>query len=420
MNSLTMTLLNWFIFGDMPYNAQYGFQDPATTFFEKLIDFHHDMLFVMIVVLVLVSYMLITSMTFFSHWFDSVPPVDVRYNTKIETIWTTAPTITLMLVVIPAFSLIYSMDDNSANAVINIKISGNQWYWNYGFVVYSEKTYPLTSTRLPKSSVTFAPILPYYKTKHPFAGFTKTGFYSPLRSLFKSTLPLLDSKEKAAFWSETIRAFKAANYYYNRGGYKINPTFGKNSWSLGDFSSSKWARFYDYFLMRKCSKCRPVHMVTAMNINKYLSSKSLVGGPFRLFYARVNPYISVYASKHFVSPGSIMSLRSFDSNMVADEDIRSPSQVRLLSVDRPLILPVGVPIRLSVTASDVIHSWAIPSFGVKLDATPGRTNTVTFTIKRPGVYYGQCSEICGTNHAFMPIQIKAVRLDSLKSILTYL
>jgi heme/copper-type cytochrome/quinol oxidase subunit 2 len=70
----------------MPYNAQYGFQDPATTFFEKLIDFHHDMLFVMIVVLVLVSYMLITSMTFFSHWFDDTPAVDIRYNTKIETI----------------------------------------------------------------------------------------------------------------------------------------------------------------------------------------------------------------------------------------------------------------------------------------------------------------------------------------------
>jgi cytochrome c oxidase subunit 2 len=89
----------------------------------------------------------------------------------------------------------------------------------------------------------------------------------------------------------------------------------------------------------------------------------------------------------------------------------------LLSVDHPITLPVGVPIRLSVTASDVIHSWAIPSFGIKLDATPGRTNTVTFVIKRPGVYYGQCSEICGTNHAFMPIQIKAVRLNNLGDVL---
>jgi heme/copper-type cytochrome/quinol oxidase subunit 2 len=96
--------------------------------------------------------------------------------------------------------------------------------------------------------------------------------------------------------------------------------------------------------------------LTAAHVNQYLSSNSLVGGAFRNFFARINPFIEVYASKHFVEPSAKLSLRSFDSNMVADEDIRSPSQVRLLSVDHPITLPVGVPIRLSVTASDVIHS----------------------------------------------------------------
>ncbi|PZO81036.1 MAG: cytochrome c oxidase subunit II [Sphingomonas hengshuiensis] len=81
---------------------------------------------------------------------------------------------------------------------------------------------------------------------------------------------------------------------------------------------------------------------------------------------------------------------------------------RLLAVDNRIVLPVGVPIRLITTATDVIHSWAIPAFWIKLDAVPGRLNETSFTIEKPGLYFGQCSELCGARHAYMPIAVEAV------------
>ena len=81
---------------------------------------------------------------------------------------------------------------------------------------------------------------------------------------------------------------------------------------------------------------------------------------------------------------------------------------RLLATDNRVVLPVGVPIRLQTTGADVIHSWAMPAFWIKLDAVPGRLNETSFTIEKPGVYYGQCSELCGSRHGYMPISVEAV------------
>ena len=99
--------------------------------------------------------------------------------------------------------------------------------------------------------------------------------------------------------------------------------------------------------------------------------------------------------------------REFDSIMVATEDLKE-GELRLLEVDNAMILPIKTHIRLLVSASDVIHSWAVPSMGCKIDAVPGRLNQISVYIKRPGIFYGQCSEICGINHAFMPIVVHAV------------
>jgi cytochrome c oxidase subunit II len=81
---------------------------------------------------------------------------------------------------------------------------------------------------------------------------------------------------------------------------------------------------------------------------------------------------------------------------------------RLLAVDNRIVVPVGTPIRLIATANDVIHSWAIPAFWIKIDAVPGRLNETSFTVDKPGVYFGQCSELCGARHAYMPIAVEAV------------
>lgn len=97
----------------------------------------------------------------------------------------------------------------------------------------------------------------------------------------------------------------------------------------------------------------------------------------------------------------------FDSNMVPEGQLK-PGQLRLLEVDHRVIVPVHTNIRLITTSSDVLHSWAVPAFGVKRDSVPGRLNETWFNVRKEGVYYGQCSELCGVKHGFMPIVVEAV------------
>jgi cytochrome c oxidase subunit II len=97
----------------------------------------------------------------------------------------------------------------------------------------------------------------------------------------------------------------------------------------------------------------------------------------------------------------------FDSLMLQDKD-RKPDQPRLLAVDNEVVVPVNKVVRVQVIGADVIHAFAVPSFGIKIDAVPGRLNETWFKATREGVYYGQCSELCGKDHAFMPITVRVV------------
>nr|QXI88796.1 cytochrome c oxidase subunit II [Halpe nephele] len=100
----------------------------------------------------------------------------------------------------------------------------------------------------------------------------------------------------------------------------------------------------------------------------------------------------------------------FDSYMIQSSN--DLNNFRLLDVDNRITLPMNNQIRILVTATDVIHSWTIPSLGVKVDANPGRLNQTNFFINRPGIFYGQCSEICGANHSFMPIVIESISIKN--------
>lgn len=97
----------------------------------------------------------------------------------------------------------------------------------------------------------------------------------------------------------------------------------------------------------------------------------------------------------------------FDSYIIPQNEINLDS-FRLLDVDNRIILPINNQIRILVSATDVLHSWTVPSLGVKIDASPGRLNQTNFFINRPGLYFGQCSEICGANHSFIPIVIERI------------
>nr|QNE86012.1 cytochrome c oxidase subunit II [Molanna angustata] len=99
---------------------------------------------------------------------------------------------------------------------------------------------------------------------------------------------------------------------------------------------------------------------------------------------------------------------NFDSYMLNQSNLNN---FRLLEVDNKTVIPMNTQIRCLITATDVIHSWTIPAVGIKTDATPGRLNQVNFFLKNPGIYFGQCSEICGMNHSFMPIMLESISMN---------
>jgi len=153
---------------------------------------------------------------------------------------------------------------------------------------------------------------------------------------------------------------------------------------------------------------------------------SIAGPSFALLYqmdALAEPEITVkiighqwywsYETTDMVSDKTI----SFDSYMMSEEDVKKDSRLlRLLEVDNRLYLPTNTNIRLLITGADVLHSWAVPAFGVKMDAVPGRLNQVSLRIETPGTFFGQCSELCGVNHAFMPISVTALPRQQFKTI----
>lgn len=251
---------------------QINFQDPATPIAERIIEIHHHVFFFLLIVFLFVSYSIYKILDDFSfkilkyknfinvyenvnkktlvadkQYIRLLSRVNSTHNTIIELIWTSIPSLILVLIAIPSFGLLYAMDD-MMDPEITVKAIGNQWYWNYEYSDYIEKS-------LNNSSI------------------------------------------------------------------------------------------------------------------------------------------------------------NFDSYMIPENEL-SFGNLRLLEVDNTIVLPTKVFIRVNITATDVLHSWAIPSLGVKADAVPHRINSVSMYIQRPGTFYGQCSEICGVNHGFMPIVIKAVDINS--------
>ena len=224
---------------DNSLSWQFGFQDPATPIMEGIINFHHDLMFYLIVIVVFTSWIVFQSIFLFSETENPVPARFV-HGTAIEIIWTITPAIILLIIAVPSFALLYSMDE-VIDPISTLKVIGHQWYWSY------------------------------------------------------------------------------------------------------EYSDNDCA------------------------IN-------------------------------------------FDSYMVQENDLEI-GQLRLLEVDNRVVIPTNLHIRVLITSSDVLHCWAIPSLGLKLDACPGRLNQTSMFIKREGVYYGQCSEICGINHGFMPIVIEAVSTE---------
>jgi len=182
--------------------------------------------------------------------------------------------------------------------------------------------------------------------------------------------------------------------------YYVNPTqlekFKMNF--LITLNIISWSTFLFLYAIASIPSLYCIYLL----INYVLAELSPLLGTIELFLFLGSPFFCfIYFYKNY----------QFNSNMVNTEDL-SFGYYRLLATDTNVILPYGSWIRFLITSLDVLHSWAVPSLGIKLDACPGRLNQTSLFIKREGFFYGQCSEICGTNHAFMPITVEAVDLES--------
>lgn len=242
---------------------QRGFQTPASPIAEGIFSFHDDLRIFLTGILCFVRYILAECLNRFSRTDSNNTSQRLVHASTLEIIWTIIPALILIMIAIPSFSLLYSIDE-IIDPLFTVKVVGHQWYWSYEF---------------------------------------------------------LDPEVIARLYDETL--------------------------------------------------------------NPYGRSLEVVGS------------------------GSFDSYRLSDDELLAGEGL---TEFRLLTVDNHLFVPAHTHVHARVTSADVLHSWAIPSLGVKLDACPGRLNQTSVFIKREGIYYGQCSEICGVNHGFRPIGLVSLDL----------
>lgn len=178
-----------------------------------------------------------------------------------------------------------------------------------------------------------------------------------------------------------------------------------------------------YVMVRFNAKANPVPSKTSHNtlievvwtVIPILILLVIAVPSFRLLYDQATPEADMtikatgyqwYWGYEYPDHGDI----AFDALMLEDDELQ-PGQPRLLSTDNAVVVPVDTTVRVLVTAADVIHNWAMPAFGVKMDAYPGRLNETWFKANKTGTYYGQCSELCGIRHSFMPIMVKVVEKE---------
>ena len=178
-----------------------------------------------------------------------------------------------------------------------------------------------------------------------------------------------------------------------------------------------------YVMVRFNAKANPVPSKTSHNtlievvwtVIPILILLVIAVPSFRLLYDQATPEADMtikatgyqwYWGYEYPDHGDI----AFDALMLEDDELQ-PGQPRLLTTDNAVVVPVDTTVRVLVTAADVIHNWAMPAFGVKMDAYPGRLNETWFRANKTGIYYGQCSELCGIRHSFMPIMVKVVEKE---------
>jgi len=423
-----------------PEAWQIGFQHPATEMMEGIVQLHHDIMGILGIILGFVSLLMIAGIAFFSSTkLEEIIGTNFHiaeisrqryfsgsgnnYHTVLETIWTIIPTVILLGIATPSFSLIYALDE-IVEPGLTIRITGHQWYWTYeypeGLKEPLDFSYPpylngeMEAVFDRMSHLVYTPEYLADKTPEMLArdrgsALLATWFdaanrpptpYGTLRkeAVMASTLSTSSFDTIAQqMLARTILAYSGSNTWVPFHAHNCTSPVDVKDWdytprgailALATFDDT-----IDWDAMAKVPVGRaPDHV-----------------GP--TFDRPTGSFVGYYLPKEDRAE-KLKVIRQlpplvFDSRMIPDEELQI-DHFRLLSTDEFVCLPINTTVRLLITSDDVLHSWAVPSFGVKIDAVPGRVNEYFLRVKEAGLYFGQCSEICGVNHAFMPITIRAV------------
>jgi heme/copper-type cytochrome/quinol oxidase subunit 2 len=373
-----------FLYCDLALPGQINFQDPATGQMSAIIDFHNDIFFYLIIIATLVFFLLFMCFVFYTNddyiheqtiLSEDKSLFDVKYITVsylvnkinhsifLEWIFCIIPTTLLYTFVVPSIALLYQLEElPSVNLVV--KVTGCQWYWKYSYNLNVVKSFLL-----------------YY--------------------------------------------FEFFMNYFNYDLKYLNSVFNKKSFKISFFLD----HLYTFFLTKDFLKINNINLKKSYDFIIFF--KKMIKSDFLTFFSNLKLldffFLNFFHFNYFIFSSCFFFEGFFfyeffaqkgvyyyniESRLVPDSELNI-GDPRLLKTNNALLLPKNVPLRFLFNSTDVIHSWALPSFGVKVDCCPGRVNAIEYVILREGRYYGQCSEICGVNHAFMPIQVDVMTYDSL-------
>jgi heme/copper-type cytochrome/quinol oxidase subunit 2 len=347
---------------------------------EGIIDLQLEMSFHFIYILTLVTYGLLGSIVLFNektHKFSS----RVSHWTLLERVYSIIPMISIACIYAPSFSLLYAMDEYP-DTYVCVKVIGRQWYWHYEVTYDGFKHYPNISNFL-NAKLFSTSIIKF--SKH-FLWITNNNS----KNLFLNSY-LDNIYNKKYIVQNKIGWFYKQNYSLH---LKLFADIHKNLISLPKILNFNFNSYCLSDLTLKGKYLTP--KIVLAEFKYFFKSNSLKITSLSLdFQNTLKKYLTIINSNPDLKISNLINFSTFKTN-------------RLLDCNTALILPTGTVIRALVTASDVIHSWSIPSLGIKTDGIPGRLNQVFFAIIKNGVFYGQCSELCGQYHFAMPIVIKSM------------
>lgn len=338
---------------DFAENGQIFFQDPATPIMEGITDLYNEIFTLLLFLSTIIFYIYFRIFYLFHNKINSAA-LKIPNAVVTEVIWTIIPMLLLILIAIPSIGLLYAeLENPAANLVLNVL--GYQWYWNYQHTfdlqVYNPLDPAWQMSQLPKLKTELINMAYGYKPKYEFIN----KIFDYRHYNLKSALGFVHL------------SFTHENYY------RYNHLFLISSLNLNHIT---YAIQSDNIL--ELSLLQKAMLLAALDAKKVTEVEFRTNLPYK----------------------------NYNSYMLADT-LLEEGDLRLLKTTNYPRLPTNKHIMIIASSNDVIHSWSVPSLGIKIDALSSRLNSTMTFIKREGLFYGQCSEICGSNHGFMPILVES-------------